>query len=90
MAATSSVFGNWANSVQKSWKGNLLLNCFDSICLLNYQYNVMYSDYSYHTQQFLFQRCFHIFSKLWNITIYWNMHRTAMYRDPCIMIRIVL
>ncbi len=44
------------------------LNRFDSVCPLNYQYQVMYSDYPDHTQQLVYQLCFDIFSELFGIS----------------------
>ncbi len=53
MAATSVCLGIY-------WKGNFELNCFDSKCLLNYQYKVIY--YADCTLQLVFQLCFYILS----------------------------
>ncbi len=50
-------------------KGNFELNCFDSICLLNYQYNMTCSHYSGRTQQLALQLFLHFQWTTWNIAI---------------------
>ncbi len=49
--------------------------CFDSVCLLNYQYNVMeiYSHYPDHTQQLVFQLFWRFQWTVWNIAKYLNV-----------------
>ncbi len=86
MAATSvcSVICQYRSNKSER---NFELTCFDSISSLNYQHNVMYSDYPVCIQRLVYQLCLHICSKLCRISKYALYHSVSWYNH--IVMRIV-